>query len=155
LQRALETARTLTSGRVIAVFGCAGERDRKKRAWMGEISARLADVTVMTAEDPRRESLDAILDEMARGAEKAGAVEGETYFRVPDRTAAIRFAVDLARPGDLVICCGKGHEQSMCYGTVETRWSEHEALRSALRRRLAHNAANRADDGPRTDEARR
>ncbi len=136
LQRALETARTLTQGRVIAVFGCAGERDRQKRAWMGEIGARLADVTVMTAEDPRRESLETILDEMARGAEGAGAVEGESYFRVPDRAEAIRFAVDLARPGDLVICCGKGHEQSMCYGTVETPWSEHQALRAALRRRM-------------------
>jgi UDP-N-acetylmuramoyl-L-alanyl-D-glutamate--2,6-diaminopimelate ligase len=135
LKRALETARTLTKGRVIAVFGCAGERDVKKRAWMGQISARLADVTVMTAEDPRRESLEAILDEMARGAEGAGAVLGETYYRVPDRTEAIQFAVDLARSGDLVICCGKGHEQSMCYGTAEMPWSEHEALRTALRNR--------------------
>jgi len=133
LQRALETARTLTGGRVIAVFGCAGERDREKRAWMGAIGGRLADVTVMTAEDPRRESLEAILDEMARGAEEAGAVAGQSYFRVPDRAEAIRFAVELARPGDLVIALGKGHEQSMCYGTVETPWSEHEALRAAIR----------------------
>ena len=136
LQRALETARTLTDGRVIAVFGCAGERDVKKRAWMGEISARLADVTVMTAEDPRTESLETILDEMARGAEAAGAVLGQGYVRVPDRAEAIQYAVDLARPGDLVIACGKGHEQSMCYGTVERPWSEHDALRAALRRRL-------------------
>jgi UDP-N-acetylmuramoyl-L-alanyl-D-glutamate--2,6-diaminopimelate ligase len=137
LQRALETARTMTTGRVIAVFGCAGERDVQKRAWMGRISARLADVTVMTAEDPRRESLEAILDEMARGAEAAGAVLGRDYFRVPDRAEAIQYAVDQARPGDLVITCGKGHEQSMCYGTVERPWSEHAALRAALRRRLA------------------
>jgi UDP-N-acetylmuramoyl-L-alanyl-D-glutamate--2,6-diaminopimelate ligase len=135
LARALEAARTLTGGRVIAVFGCAGERDRAKRAWMGEISGRLADVTVMTAEDPRTESLEAILAEMAGGAEKAGAVEGQSFFRVPDRAEAIRFAVDLALPGDLVITCGKGHEQSMCFGTRETPWSEHEALRAALRRR--------------------
>jgi UDP-N-acetylmuramoyl-L-alanyl-D-glutamate--2,6-diaminopimelate ligase len=139
LERALETARTLAEGRVIAVFGCAGERDREKRAWMGEISGRLADVTVMTAEDPRRESLQAILDEMARGAEKAGAVEGQTYFRIPDRAEAIQFAVDLARPGDVVIACGKGHEQSMCFGTEETPWSEHEALRAALSRRLGRD----------------
>jgi UDP-N-acetylmuramoyl-L-alanyl-D-glutamate--2,6-diaminopimelate ligase len=138
LQRALETARTLTDGRVIAVFGCAGERDVDKRPWMGEISARLADVTVMTAEDPRTESLEAILAEMARGAEKAGAVEGQSYFRVPDRAEAIQFAVDLARPGDLVIACGKGHEQSMCFGAVETPWSEHQAMRAALRRRLGN-----------------
>jgi UDP-N-acetylmuramoyl-L-alanyl-D-glutamate--2,6-diaminopimelate ligase len=136
LQRALETARSLTDGRVIAVLGCAGERDVQKRAWMGEISTRLADVTVMTAEDPRRESLEAILDEMARGAEAIGAVVGQDYFRVPDRAEAIQFAVDLARPGDLVITCGKGHEQSMCYGTEERPWSERAALRAALRRRL-------------------
>ncbi len=135
LEQALTTARTMTQGRVIVVFGCAGERDREKRAWMGEISARLADVVVMTAEDPRREPLEAILEEMARGAQRAGAVEGRDYFRVPDRAEAIQFAVDLARPGDLVITCGKGHEQSMCYGTVEQPWSEHETLRTALRRK--------------------
>jgi UDP-N-acetylmuramoyl-L-alanyl-D-glutamate--2,6-diaminopimelate ligase len=136
LERALETARTLTNGQVIAVFGSAGQRDVEKRAWLGEIGGRLADVTVLTAEDPRTEPVAAILAEMARGAERAGAIEGESYFRVADRAAAIQFAVDLARPGDLVITCGKGHEQSMCYGTVETPWSEHEALRTALRRRL-------------------
>jgi UDP-N-acetylmuramoyl-L-alanyl-D-glutamate--2,6-diaminopimelate ligase len=143
LERALETARSLTRGRVIAIFGCAGERDREKRAWMGEISGRLADVTVMTAEDPRRESLDAILDAMARGAEEAGAVEGESYFRVPDRARAIQFAVDIARAGDLVIALGKGHEQSMCYGTEETPWSEHEALRRALRARCREEPSDR------------
>ena len=135
LKRVLETARTLTDGRVIAVFGSAGERDVAKRAWMGEIGGRLADVTVLTAEDPRTESVEAILAEMARGAEQAGAVEGQSYFCVADRAEAIQFAVDLAQPGDLVITCGKGHEQSMCYGTVETPWSEHQALRTALRRR--------------------
>ena len=148
LTRALETARTMTAGRVIAVFGCAGERDVQKRAWMGGIGARLADVTVMTAEDPRRESLGAILDEMARGAEEAGGEEGRTFYRVPDRAEAIQFAVDLAQPGDLVIACGKGHEQSMCYGTVETPWSEHAALRAALRARLARSGVARSETGP-------
>jgi UDP-N-acetylmuramoyl-L-alanyl-D-glutamate--2,6-diaminopimelate ligase len=136
LERALETARRLTSGRVIAVFGSAGLRDVQKRAWMGEIGGRLADITVLTAEDPRTEPLDIILNEMARGAERAGAVEGQSYYRVADRAAAIQFAVNLARPSDLVIACGKGHEQSMCYGTVETPWSEHGAMRDAIRRRL-------------------
>jgi UDP-N-acetylmuramoyl-L-alanyl-D-glutamate--2,6-diaminopimelate ligase len=140
LERALETARNLTRGRVIAVFGCAGARDVAKRAWMGEISGRLADVTVLTAEDPRTESLEGILDEIAVGVEKAGGIEGKDYFRVADRAEAIQFAVDLAQASDLVIACGKGHEQSMCYGTVETPWSEHEALRAALRRRMARRA---------------
>jgi UDP-N-acetylmuramoyl-L-alanyl-D-glutamate--2,6-diaminopimelate ligase len=146
LQRVLETARTLTGGRVIAVFGSAGLRDVEKRAWMGEIGGRLADVTVLTAEDPRTESLDTILDEMARGAEKAGAVEGHGYFRVPDRAEAIQFAVDLARPGDLVIACGKGHEQSMCYGTVETPWSENETLRAAIRNVRMQRASGEETD---------
>jgi len=137
LQRSLETACALTHGRVIAVFGSAGLRDLQKRAWMGEIGGRLADITILTAEDPRTEPLDEILDEMARGAERAGAVEGQSYYRVADRAEAIQFAVDLARPSDLVIACGKGHEQSMCYGTVETPWSEHQAMRDAIRRRLA------------------
>ncbi len=141
LERALETARTLTGGRVIAVFGSAGLRDVEKRAWMGEIGGRLADITVLTAEDPRTEPVDSILDEMARGAEIAGAVEGQGYFRVPDRAEAIQFAVDLARPEDLVIACGKGHELSMCYGTVETPWSEHQVLRDAIRRRLGREQA--------------
>ena len=136
LKRVLETARALTRGRVIAVFGSAGLRDVEKRAWMGRIGGRLADITVLTAEDPRTESLDSILDEIARGAEEAGAVEGQSYYRVADRAEAIQFAVDLARPEDLVIACGKGHEQSMCYGTVETPWSEHRVLRDAIRRRL-------------------
>ena len=136
LERTLETARTLTGGRVIAVFGCAGERDVVKRAWMGEIGARLADVTVLTVEDPRTEPLEAILAEMALGAERAGAIEGESYFCVPDRAEAIQFAVDLAGPGDLVITCGKGHEQSMCFGSEEIPWSEHKVLRAALQRRL-------------------
>jgi UDP-N-acetylmuramoyl-L-alanyl-D-glutamate--2,6-diaminopimelate ligase len=139
LEQALKTVRTLTAGRVIAVFGSAGGRDVAKRAWMGEIGGRLADVAVLTAEDPRTEPVEAILAEMARGAEKAGAIEGQSYFCIADREAAIQFAVDLARADDLVITCGKGHERSMCYGTVETPWSEHKALRAAIRRRMGGN----------------
>jgi len=135
LERALGTARTMTEGRVIAVFGSAGERDVAKRAWMGQIGARLADVIVLTAEDPRSEPLEEILAEMARGAEQGGAVAGQDCFCIADRAEAIQFAVDQAQPGDVVITCGKGHEQSMCYGTVERPWSEHQALRAALRRR--------------------
>jgi UDP-N-acetylmuramoyl-L-alanyl-D-glutamate--2,6-diaminopimelate ligase len=139
LERTLETARKMTGARVIAVYGSAGLRDVEKRAWMGEIGARLADVTVFTAEDPRTESLEDILAEMVRGAEKVGAREGRDYVCVADRAEAIQYAVDLAKPGDLVIACGKGHEQSMCFGTVETPWSEHDALRAALRRRLGRS----------------
>ncbi len=132
LRKALETSRRLTGGRVIAVFGSAGQRDREKRRMMAEISVQMADLTVFTAEDPRTESLEDILEEMADGARGKGGVEGETFFRVPDRGEALRLAVDRADDGDLVISCGKGHEQSMCFGEVEYPWDDRIALKAAL-----------------------
>jgi UDP-N-acetylmuramoyl-L-alanyl-D-glutamate--2,6-diaminopimelate ligase len=119
-------------GRVIAVFGSAGLRDKAKRRMMAETSAALADLTVLTAEDPRTESLDEILEEMAAGARSKGGREGETFWRIPDRGEAIRFALHLARAGDIVLCCGKGHEQSMCFGAREHLWDDRTALRAAL-----------------------
>jgi UDP-N-acetylmuramoyl-L-alanyl-D-glutamate--2,6-diaminopimelate ligase len=119
-------------GRVIAVFGSAGLRDREKRRMMAETSSELADFTVLTAEDPRTESLDAILAEMADGAISRGGREGDTFWRVPDRGEAILFALRLARPGDIVLSCGKGHEQSMCFGKTEYLWDDRTAMRAAL-----------------------
>ncbi|MDP3451061.1 MAG: UDP-N-acetylmuramoyl-L-alanyl-D-glutamate--2,6-diaminopimelate ligase [Anaerolineaceae bacterium] len=132
LLRAIETARQMTHGRVIAIFGSAGLRDRQKRRMMAETSVKMADITILTAEDPRTESLEDILAEMADEAVKAGGVEGQTFFRVPDRGDAIRLGVKLAQPGDLVMPCGKGHEQSMCFGAVEYPWDDRTALRAAL-----------------------
>lgn len=132
LENALELARTLSRGRVIAVFGCAGLRDKEKRPMMGEVAGRLADVTVITAEDPRTESLDAIMDQITAGLEKAQHTEGRGYHRIDDRGQAIQFATKMARPGDLVIICGKGHERSMCFGEIEYPWSDQDAAREAL-----------------------
>lgn len=132
LKVALETAREMTSGRVIAIFGSAGLRDRQKRRLMAEVSAGLADLTILTAEDPRTESLDAILAQMADAAQSSGAVKGKTFFSVPDRGDAIRLGLKLAEPGDLVIACGKGHEQSMCFVTTEYAWDDRIAMRAAL-----------------------
>jgi UDP-N-acetylmuramoyl-L-alanyl-D-glutamate--2,6-diaminopimelate ligase len=139
LQVALETAREISSGRVIVVFGCAGLRDVAKRAWMGEIAGKLADRIVVTAEDPRTESLEAINAQIAEGLERAGRRRGEDYFVVADRAEAIVFAVKMARPGDWVIVTGKGHEKSMCFGTTETPWSDQEALAAALERNRAES----------------
>ena len=97
----------------------------------------MADVTVLTAEDPRTESLDDILAEMADAAVKEGGMEGDDFFRVPDRGDAIRKGLQIARPGDLVIACGKGHEQSMCFGTIEYPWDDRIAMRAALAERWA------------------
>jgi UDP-N-acetylmuramoyl-L-alanyl-D-glutamate--2,6-diaminopimelate ligase len=135
LRRALQAARQMigSGGRVIAVFGSAGLRDREKRVLMGQVAADLADLTVITAEDPRTESLDDILAASAGAMTGMGRVEGETFWRVPDRGEAILKAVQLARPGDIVLAFGKGHEQSMCFGTTEYPWDDRQAMRAALR----------------------
>jgi UDP-N-acetylmuramoyl-L-alanyl-D-glutamate--2,6-diaminopimelate ligase len=136
LRNALLAARRLARGRVIAVFGSAGLRDREKRRLMAEVSAELADLTVLTAEDPRSESLAAILGEMGAGAISKGGEEGKTFWRIPDRGEAIRFAVTIASPGDVVMACGKGHEQSMCFGVTEYAWDDRTAMQAALAERL-------------------
>jgi len=135
LEKALTAGRAMLrpGQRLIAVFGSAGLRDVQKRRLMAETSARLADLTILTAEDPRTESLEAILEMMAEGCRAQGGVEGETFIRVPDRGEALYRACQLARSGDLVMACGKGHEQSMCFGVVEYAWDDREALRAALR----------------------
>jgi len=125
-------------GRLIAVFGSAGLRDIQKRAMMGEVSEKYADLTVLTAEDPRTEDVNKIIEQIAQGALKKGAQEGKTLFRVPNREEAIKFAIQkLAKKDDIVVTCGKGHEQSMCYGKTERPWSEHQAVQKALEGRNA------------------
>ncbi|MEN8243223.1 MAG: UDP-N-acetylmuramoyl-L-alanyl-D-glutamate--2,6-diaminopimelate ligase [Chloroflexota bacterium] len=132
LESVLSSARGMTEGRVIAAFGSAGLRDKEKRRMMAEIAVEMADLSILTAEDPRSESLDEILAEMAAGALDKGGVEGETFFRIPDRGEAIRFAIRQARPGDLVYILGKGHEQSMCFGENEYPWDDRIATQAAL-----------------------
>ncbi|MBK8031116.1 MAG: UDP-N-acetylmuramoyl-L-alanyl-D-glutamate--2,6-diaminopimelate ligase [Chloroflexi bacterium] len=132
LDKALSAARTLTTGRVICVFGCAGLRDRDKRRMMPEIATRLADFSVFTAEDPRTEALDEILQTMADAATAAGGVEGQTFSRVRDRGQALFEACQRAAAGDVVIACGKGHEQSMAFGKTEYLWDDRDALRAAI-----------------------
>lgn len=139
IHRSLETARELTRGKLIAVFGSAGLRDQEKRRLMAECSIDMADITILTAEDPRTEALEKILAEMAEGAVSRGGVEGVNFFRVQDRRAAIRKAIQIAHPGDVVITCGKGHEQSMCFGRTEYAWDDRTAMRAALSELLRIN----------------
>lgn len=132
LERALHTLRPLVAegGRLIAVFGSAGLRDRAKRRLMGKVSGRLADFTVITAEDPRTEDLSEINREIAAGVEQFAPPE--RYHIVADRAEAIRYAAHLARPGDVVASFGKGHERSMCFGETETPWNEQAVMLDAL-----------------------
>ncbi len=132
LKSAIQSVREMTEGRVIALLGSAGLRDKEKRRLMAEISAEWADLTVLTAEDPRTESLGGILSQMARGAVDKGGTENETFWRVEDRGEAIVFALNLAHPSDIVLICGKGHEQSMCFGETEYAWDDRIATRAAL-----------------------
>ncbi|MEK7521412.1 MAG: UDP-N-acetylmuramoyl-L-alanyl-D-glutamate--2,6-diaminopimelate ligase [Patescibacteria group bacterium] len=117
--------------RLIAVYGCAGERDRAKRPMMGEISKRLADISIFTAEDPRSEDLGKILSKMLEGAKRVRNTKHKV-LRIPDRGLAIEKAIKLAKKGDVVAICGKGHERSLAFGKEEIPWSDQEAARQTL-----------------------
>ena len=149
LENVLRTLKEKAIGRLIVVFGCAGERDRDKRGAMGEISGKLADISVFTAEDPRGENVNTIIEEMAKGATEAGArkvgriqteklkdlnTKKHLFLKIPERGEAIAFALQkLARKDDLIAICGKGHEKSMAYDGKEYPWSDAEAVQAALR----------------------
>jgi UDP-N-acetylmuramoyl-L-alanyl-D-glutamate--2,6-diaminopimelate ligase len=136
LRVAIEATRVMTDKRIIVVFGSAGLRDKEKRRMMAEVAVQMADFSIFTAEDPRTESLEEILDEMAAGARAQGAAEGRTFRCIPDRGEAIRRGVHMAGPGDIVMACGKGHEQSMCFGSIEYPWDDRIAMRAALSERM-------------------
>jgi len=126
LEKVLRAARDLAHGRVIAVVGAGGDRDRGKRPLMGRIASELADVVIVTTDNPRSEDPRAIIDEIVAGA--AGDVEVE-----PDRAAAIGRAVELARDGDVVLIAGKGAEQGQQFADRTIPFDDREAAREALR----------------------
>ncbi|MGQ0523372.1 MAG: UDP-N-acetylmuramoyl-L-alanyl-D-glutamate--2,6-diaminopimelate ligase [Betaproteobacteria bacterium] len=115
--------------RLICVFGCGGERDRGKRALMGTVASRLADQVIITSDNPRGEDPLAIIDDIARGA-----CAGEVIIE-PDRTQAIRLAVHMAAPGDVVLVAGKGHEQYQEVAGVKHPYSDATEVTNALRTR--------------------
>lgn len=127
--------RERTPGRLIAVFGSAGERDREKRPVQGKIASSYADLIVLTDEDPRGEAPLAILREIAAGAD--GKTEGDDLLLIPDRNEAIETALKSAGPGDTVLLLGKGHETSIIYASGPVPWDEADAARRTLDR-LGH-----------------
>jgi len=132
LETVMRLLRPVVAGRMIAVFGSAGERDREKRPMQGEVAARYCELLVITDEDPRREDREAILDEIAAGAERLGKVRGVDYFCIADRRAAIRAAFERAGPGDLVMLLGKGHEGCIFYADYALPWDENAVAREVL-----------------------
>jgi UDP-N-acetylmuramoyl-L-alanyl-D-glutamate--2,6-diaminopimelate ligase len=121
-------------GGLIAVFGSAGERDTAKRPLMGRIAAERCRLVVVTDEDPRGEDREAILDEIARGAEAAGRRRGHDLLLVADRRTAIEAAIERARPADIVLLAGKGHERSIIGPDGPRPWDERAEAERALRR---------------------
>ncbi len=135
LEKVLALLRPLTPGRLIAVFGSAGERDRTKRPKLAAAAARYADHFVITQEDPRLEDPAAILAEIEAGALEAGKRRDRDYQVIDDRTAAITAAIAAAGEGDTVLLAGKGHEGSIIVGEEKRPWDEAGAARAALRAR--------------------
>lgn len=123
--------RKQTSGRLIVVFGSAGERDVAKRPVQGALADRYADVIVLADEDPRGEEPMSILEEIAAGIRAHR--EGDTLFLIPDRREAISRAISIAGPGDTVLLLGKGHEASIITAVHTVPWNEHEVAQEELR----------------------
>jgi UDP-N-acetylmuramoyl-L-alanyl-D-glutamate--2,6-diaminopimelate ligase len=156
LENVLRTAREITRGRLITVFGCGGDRDRTKRPQMGRIAAEWSDHVFATSDNPRTEDPVAIIDEIRPGIADgvaARAVDGPGR-RVnvdiePDRRRAIAAAVAAAREGDMVVIAGKGHETYQEIAGVKHPFDDRQVVRRVLRDRLASGAATSGGDGAR------
>jgi UDP-N-acetylmuramoyl-L-alanyl-D-glutamate--2,6-diaminopimelate ligase len=127
LENVLRTARDLAHNRLICVFGCGGDRDRGKRPLMGRIASELADLAIVTSDNPRSEEPEAIIGEIVAGAEADVDVE-------PDRRDAIARAIETAREGDVVVIAGKGHEQGQQFADATVPFDDRDVAREALRR---------------------
>jgi UDP-N-acetylmuramoyl-L-alanyl-D-glutamate--2,6-diaminopimelate ligase len=136
LEQVLTMLRPLVDGKLIVVFGCAGERARDRRSGLGAVAAKHADYTVLTDEDPRSEPPDAIIDEIAQAMTAAGAAEHIRFERVRPRNDAIVRAVAVAAEGDMVLIAGKGHESTIEWADHAEPWDDRAAAREAIAARF-------------------
>jgi UDP-N-acetylmuramoyl-L-alanyl-D-glutamate--2,6-diaminopimelate ligase len=132
LRNVLEVLERSADGRLIVMFGAAGERDPGRRDGMGRVAGQLADFSVLANEDPRSEDPDAIIEAIASGLRESGRKEGEGFVRIPDRRAAIRYAFEQAAPGDTVLLAGKATEPSIVIGREHHPWDERAVVRELL-----------------------
>lgn len=131
-EQILKAVRPLFKGRLIHVFGSAGKRDTVKRPMMGEISSQYADIMILTAEDPRGESVGKISDEIASGVKE----KKSQIIKIPDREEAIIAAIKMSKKGDVVLITGKAQEKSINYSGKEEPWDEYQAVGKALSTRF-------------------
>jgi len=139
LRNLLETARPLAQGRLITVFGCGGDRDRTKRPLMGAVASRLSDLVVITSDNPRSEDPQRIIDEIQRGITADTRKDTGQLLTIVDRRAAIAKAVEVAKPGDLVLIAGKGHEKYQVIGDQTLPFDDVAVAREALARRRTNS----------------
>ena len=133
LVRLLTAAQALRTGRIITVFGCGGDRDRTKRPKMGRVAVQLSDVVVLTSDNPRTEDPAAILREVEVGVKEALAERAHVQYQMmPDRRAAIAAAIQEAKPGDMVLIAGKGHEDYQILGTTKYHFDDREVARETI-----------------------
>jgi UDP-N-acetylmuramoyl-L-alanyl-D-glutamate--2,6-diaminopimelate ligase len=142
LEKVLGAVRPLTHARILTVFGCGGDRDRGKRPLMGELAARLSDIVILTSDNPRSEDPDRILQDIEAGVQKTGLAKleaqaarvhgGHGYAVEADRRKAIGLALHWARPGDVVLIAGKGHEDYQILGAQKIHFDDREVAREIL-----------------------
>ena len=134
LEKILTTAEEITKGRIIVVFGCGGDRDRMKRPIMGRIAARNADIALVTSDNPRTEDPASIVKEVAAGVEEVKKEKPSlSYEVIVDRRSAICRAIELAKPGDIVLIAGKGHENYQILKNKTIHFDDREEARKALK----------------------
>jgi UDP-N-acetylmuramoyl-L-alanyl-D-glutamate--2,6-diaminopimelate ligase len=140
LRNLLETARPLATGRLITVFGCGGDRDRTKRSLMGAVAGRLSDLIVITSDNPRGEDPARIIEEIRRGiTPDTRRDEAQRLLTIVDRHTAITQAINTARPGDLVLIAGKGHEKYQVVGSQVLPFDDVAVARDALGRKRSNS----------------
>jgi UDP-N-acetylmuramoyl-L-alanyl-D-glutamate--2,6-diaminopimelate ligase len=139
LRNLMDTARPLTRGRLITVFGCGGDRDRTKRPLMGAVAGRLSDVIVITSDNPRSEDPGRIIEDVQRGLTADTRRGEQRQLAIVDRRAAIVKAIELARPGDLVLIAGKGHEKYQLIGDRVLPFDDVAVAQEALAKRRTNS----------------
>lgn len=132
LWRLLTAAQAIKTGRILTVFGCGGDRDAGKRPKMGQVAVRLSDLVILTSDNPRTENPRSIIREIEAGIQELPVRDRSAYTVIPDRGEAIRYAIREARPGDLVLVAGKGHEDYQIIGTEKVHFDDREEVRKAI-----------------------